>query len=181
MATTTYGIHGVEPVLQALKTKLDADLPAAIAGVNTDFALVTGWTNLSVPVVKDHSIPTPMVKEFPLIGMVVVGDSTYDDTGFEVTTDYNVGIVVFEQDAEHDVMSRKLRGQVLAAKRAVMAGASTTRRRLTITQAGMSNGRMGLQGTRYGPAIAEVVDDEAPPYAYWSWAQIVVRITTDEE
>jgi hypothetical protein len=178
---STYGLHGIEPVFQALKTKLEADLPAVITAVNAEFASVSGWSTLSVPVVKDHSPPTPMVKEFPLVGMVALNDSTDDDVGYEVTTDYTVGLVVFEQDAEHDVMSKKLRGQVLAVKRAVMAGASTTRRRLSITPTGMSDGRMGLLGTRYGPAAAQVVNEEAPPYAYWSWAMVQVRVTCDEE
>jgi hypothetical protein len=177
---TTYGIHGVEPIVQALKTKLDTDLPAVIAAVNTEFSAATLVT-LTTPVVKDHAIPTPMVKEFPLVGMTVIGDNPYDDTGYEITTDYTIGVVVFEQDAEHELMTRKLRGQVLAVKRAILAGASAQRRRLTISQTGMSNGRMGLGPTRYGPAIAEIANDEAPPSAYWSWALVQIRVTCDEE
>jgi hypothetical protein len=117
-------VQDTEKTLDAVKAELEADLPAKVAAINTEAA---DGIEISEPVEVRISTRGELV-DFPLI-MVLPATSKpgkAGDTGGRIFKDHRVRIVVWEEDADEDVLARKLLRQMRAVNEVVMNGRKIT-------------------------------------------------------
>lgn len=162
------GVQGVEPVIAALKARLDTYLPAEVAQANADAA---DAYVLSDAVVFDY-LPTPSgeMGQFPIVGIAEDRSRFEDDTGWSATSVWLVRVVVWEQDADQRALAFKLRRWERCLLRVALKN-----RRLTDPRSAAGWGIV-LDGTEAGPSF-ELED----PRVYVSWRSITATIRSEEE
>lgn len=164
---TSSGIQGVEPVIAALKVRLDAELPGEVILTNSDH---TDYP-LSAPTVLDY-LPTPQgeMGEFPLVGIGERRGRLEDDTGWSATGVYEVMVIAWDQDADQRALAFKLRRWERCLLRA-----SLKNRRLTDPRSQVG---WGLTAGDLLPGPTFELED---PRTYLSWRAVTITARSDEE
>lgn len=159
------GLQLIEPIIEALVARLTADLPAEIVVANAD---VSDTYTLEAPrSVLDFLPPPTFENQLPLVGVQDLGGRFEDDTGFTATGLYDIAVVVYLQDYDHQALVRKLRRYVRCLARVVLASRAVT-----------PSWGLTLQRIDYGPTLADSID---APQTYLSWASIVITARQDED
>lgn len=113
-------IPDIEPVIAALKHRLDTDLAAAIDAVNLE---VTDGTLIEQPQqILDYIPHEDQLLAFPTIGVAEGAGRWIDDTGWEATGVHELSIFAFVQADDQQTLVRRLRRTRRAVLRTVMAG-----------------------------------------------------------
>ena len=114
-------ILGIEPVVDGLVAKLQADLPAAIDAVNAQ--VTDGLTvDRGALQVLDHVPHILTLHQWPTIGVAEGPSIAEDDTGFEFTEVDELHVVCYLQDADQQALARRLRRLRLAVVRVCLSG-----------------------------------------------------------
>lgn len=120
MATTDL-INGSEPIVAAIKARIDTTLNGFITSVN---ALVTDGTTISNPITFDY-VPTETdLVSFPAVGIQEGTFHLEDDTGWGATGVQQFGLVIFEQRYSQEELARSLRRLRAAVTACILAGRS---------------------------------------------------------
>jgi len=165
-------IRGVEPAVNALRQRIEDDLPANIAAIN---ATVTDGTLIEDPVVvTDYVQPPGELVQFPSIGIEHGPGRWEDDTGYGATGVYDLIVVAFVQNADQQSLARYVRRYHLALTRTIF---STSR------NLGSGDGipwSAQVNGFDFGPALTVKEVHDTPPHTYMTWVAIAVRVKLDE-
>lgn len=167
-------IPDIEPVIAALKKRLDDDLPAAIDAVNAE---VTDGTLVEQPQqILDHIPPHEILLAFPTIGVGEGIGRWQDDTGFESTGVHELSVVAFIQASDQQTLVRQLRRMRRAVLRTVMAD------RVLQDAADPSCNRawgVMLRQVIPGPTLGDL---QAEQVVTWlSWVRVVIEARSDSE
>jgi hypothetical protein len=159
-------IELTEPVILALKERLDDELPATIAAINS---AVDDGIELGQPSEVLDYIPPPSDQLSPPVIGVGEGPSRFeDDSGFSATGKHEILVVVYDQSSDQRALSRQLRRWKVAIVRIVLADRNL----------GGAAWGTGLIGTVPGPTL---VDNAERPREWFSWTGIRLWAKRDEE
>lgn len=157
-----FSLH--EPIIDALVTRLQADLPAAIATLNG--TVTDGWPLEEPAQILDYVPTDGRLGAFPTIAIQDVGVTLENDVGSSAESRTELGIVYFLRQQDPQGMARQLRryGRVIAS----------------VALAGRSLPPQGW-GTGYvrwvpGPTL-EVQED---PRTWMTWAAVIIWAKGDE-
>lgn len=164
-------IRGPEPAVNALRERLEQDLPAAVDQINAE---VTDGYAIDLPArVLDYMPPFDTIQAFPTVCIVHGPGRFEDDTGYEATGVYDLTVVAVLSDADQQALTRKLRRYLLALTRVALEGRNLG------TGDGVPWG-VTLRGFDFGPAMADKPDTAQPPAAFLSWTELTVTVKLDE-
>jgi len=164
-------LRGVEPAVEALRTRIATDLNAHIDTIN---ATVTDGTTIPHPEqVLDYMPSVGELVAFPTIGIEHGPGRFEDDTGFEATGVYELIVVSFVQHAEPQALARMVRRYQLAVLRTVMKDRNLG------SGTGIPWGVV-LRGMDFGPALTRRDRGDGPPDTYMTWSAIALTVKLDE-
>lgn len=154
------------PLVQALQTRLQNDMPTFINQVNAQF------TNPDFPVDQIQNVFdfVPSIKylsAFPAIGIAEGDITVQDDTGWAFDANTTFSVVVFEQRSEQRELSWALRKLSVAVTRCIMQGRS-------LPPDGWS---LQLRRVRPGPTLGR--DENPRQWMSTTTVQVDVRSTQD--
>jgi hypothetical protein len=165
-------IPDIEPVIAALKARLDEDLPTAVDTVN---ATVTDGTLIEQPQQILDYIPHPgILTAYPTIGISEGIGRWADDIGVEVTGLHELSIVAFLQADDQQTLVRQLRRTRAAILACVMDG-----RVLEDATDPTRNRAWGvlLRQIIPGPSLEVTTPEQV---VWWmSWVRIVIEARSD--
>lgn len=155
-----------EPVVAALKARLEEEMTATIAAINE---AATDGFQLSAPSqVLDYIPPPSDLLEPPVIGIGDAPSRFEDDIGSSATGRHELLIVAYDQSDEQRALAWKLRRWSQA-----IARISLSTRKL-----GSAAWGTGLVGIRPGPTL---VDNPEKPRDWFSWVGVTIWAKTEEE
>lgn len=156
-----------EPVVAALKTRLETDLPAVIAQVNA--AVTDGFTITDPKQVLDFLPPQSHLTAFPT---VAIGDGPTrfeDDIATSATGRHEIMMLAFLQDSDQRALAWKLRRYGRAIASTALQGRAL----------GSAQGwGMGLVSIVPGPTLG---DDPEHPRTFYSWTAVTIWVKGDED
>lgn len=167
-------IPDVEPVIVALKKRLDDDLPATVDAVN---AAITDGILIEHPQqILDYIPPAELLLAFPTIGIAEGNDRIEDDTGHASTGVHELSVVVFVQADDQQVLVSRLRRMRAAVARTIMDG--------RVLEDAVDPSRNRAWGVTYrrgipGPTLGDVKDDRVQ--SWMSWTQLVFECRSDSD
>lgn len=163
MAVTV--MEGVEPIIDAIITRFNDEVAAAVATVN---ARDTKGIELAAPptsAILDY-VPTPsLLTHFPTIAIEDGASRLTDDNGWAATGLDELVIVVFEQDADQRRLAIKLRRWQLIIRSIVLQDRTV----------GPAWGLVD-KGTRPGPTLGRNED----PQDWMSWTALMVEVRSEQ-
>lgn len=157
------------PIIRALKARMEsAALETALAAIRVDEPKYA--SKLVAPArVFEYAPPTSLITAFPVIGFTDVDGRLTDDTGFDVTGDYDVGIIVYLNDPDPEVLALALRLYLGAIVRVALEG--------RILGTGSADGAWGTVAKRVIPGPG-ILTDEDPAvrarHGYFAWSTFVL-------
>ena len=154
-----------EPIIAALKARLEADLPAVITAINSD---VTDGVTIGAPVaIYDFIPPVALLNDFPTVG-IGDGPSTFeDDQGFSMTGKHRFLVVAYQCDQDQRALAAKLRRYARAVVRVLRSD----------LQIGPGWGS-GIERIDPGPTLTDNPDN---PRTFTSWTGVALWVKADEE
>lgn len=162
-----------ERVASALRSAVATDINTRIDAVNS---AVTDGTTIEYPKeVLDHMPPLDAVFDFPLIGIIDGPGTWEDDTGFEAKGVYQMSLICVLQNAEIQLLVRQTRRYVKALVNSIMYATDNLPRRSLGPIYGMRVVRIVP-----GQIFNEVHDESSPPYAFVTWAELVIECLVEE-
>lgn len=164
-------IRGPEPAVNALRERLEQDLPAAIDAVNSD--VTDGYTVEHPARVLDYMPPFDTIQSFPTVCIEHGPGRFEDDTGYEATGVYDLTVIAVLSDADQQSLTRKLRRYLLAMTRVTLEGRDLG------SGTGIPWG-VTVVGFDFGPALADKARKAEEPAAFRSWTELTVRVKLDE-
>ena len=154
-----------EPVIAALRDRLEDDLPAAITSLN---ASVTDGFTISNPVnVYDFIPPVALLLDFPTVGIGDAPSTFEDDQGFSMTGRHRLLICAYLSDPDQRALAWKLRRYSQAIVRVLRSD----------QQIGPGWGS-GVERIDPGPTLT---DNPEAPQTFTSWVGVAIWVKTDEE
>ena len=158
-----------EPVVRALRARLEAELPAAIADLN---ARLPAGEQLPAPhAVLDYPVAPGEVLEFPTLGIVDRASDIEDDTGFSATGRHRLLVVVHHMHPEQRQLAWALRRYAQAVVRVALRD-----RALLLPDGTVAAGIVGFDTLIPG----ETLDREAEPQEWQSWTAVGVWARREE-
>ncbi len=167
-------VPDIEPVIAALKRRLDDDLPAAIAAVN---AAVTDGTLIDAPqAILDYMPPLELLLAFPTIAIGEGPGRIEDDTGHASTGVHELSVVAFVQADDQQTLVRQLRRMRTAVLRTIL-----DERRLEDAIDPTRNRAWGVQLRQVvpGPTLGDLQAQSV--VTWWSYVRIVIEARSDSE
>lgn len=158
----------IEPAVDALLSRLQSDLPAAVTTVNGEHS--DGYTIEAPAQVYDFVPPESMLTDFPTVGITHVDGRFEDDIGSSATGVYRLAVYTFVQDSDQEALAKKIRRTTLAVARVVLASRNFG------TGSGVPWG-VTVDRIDYGPALA----DTDKPESYMSFSVLTVQVKLDED
>jgi len=156
-----------EPIVTALKERLEDDLPAAIAAIN---AAVTDGFTLSEPSEILPYIPPPSDLLVPPVIGIGEGPSRFeDDIGGSATGKHELLVVAYDQSSDQEALTWRLRRWAQAIARVALADRNL---------GGAAAWGTGLIATAPGPTL---VDDAENPREWFSWVGLRLWAKREEE
>jgi hypothetical protein len=153
------------PAIRALKVRLEADLPAAIA----DHNLETQSIDLPAPTaILDYVPPISLLVDFPTIGIGDGPTAFEDDNAWSATGRHDLLIIAYCQNADQEVLAWQLRGFAR-----VIATVVLDRRNL-----GEGAWGTGLTRIEPGPTLA---DDPENPREFASWVGVRIWAKSEQD
>ena len=170
-------IRGTEQAVDALRDRLEADLPAAITAINAEApATADGYTIENPQLVLDYVPPLDHLNTFPTVCVAQGPGRFEDDNAWHATGVYELAAVAFLQDSDQQALTRRIRRYNLALMRVVLKDRNLG------SGTGIPWG-VTLKRIDFGPALADMdgLADDAPPRAYITFTAVVVEVKLDEE
>lgn len=153
-----------EPVVTALRDRLEAELPAAVAEVN---AAVTDGITIEPPAqVLDYVPNLEELTVFPTVAIQDLPSRFEDDIGSSATGRHQLQIVTFVAVPELRALAWSLRRHARAVATVALAGRS-------LPPAGWGT---TLERVDPGPTLSQ----EEGPRTWMSWVGVVINARTDE-
>jgi hypothetical protein len=163
-----------EPVVAALVARLTSDLTAQIDQVNAE---ATDEIAVRYPQrVLDHLPTLEVMTAFPVVAIGEGAGNLTDDTGHSMTGQYTISVLVYESDADQQVLTTRLRRLRLAAFRTVVAG------RTLPTADGSGIAAFGLDPRRLiaGDRLADFDRSTQKIASFMGYCGFTVECLTDE-
>lgn len=161
-------LSGAEPAVDALVTKLTANLATYVTAVN---ALFPGGTLIETPAqILPYVPPLDQVMDPSLIGVGLLRGRAEDDTGSSMTGYYGLAVVTFVQDADQLALTRKVMRLHRAVYSCVMEGRN----------AGVLWGLRNPQHD-FGQTLANRPGANEPPGSFLTWFTLTVEGRLEEQ
>jgi hypothetical protein len=161
-------LRGIEGAVNALRNRLEADLPAAITTINA--AVTDGYTIDNPVEVLDHVPPLSTRVNFPFVAVEDGYGEFLVDNGFFAEGQYRISVLAFLQESTQQALARKLRRYQLALLRVSMQNRNL----------GSGTGipfSVQLERTDPGPTLGERED----PTQWLSWVAVTLKVKLIEE
>lgn len=161
-------IRGVEPAVNALRNRLETQLPTEIIDINS--GVTDGYTITDPVAVLDYIPPPSMLMNFPIVCIGRVQGHFEDDNGSSATGVYDLAVVTYLQDVDQQALVRRLERYTLAVQRTVMYDRNL----------GVGTGvpwSVKLERVDYGPTLG----DDKQPDNWLSWTAVTIQVKIDEE
>lgn len=156
-----------EPVVHAVRDRLNANLAAHITAINAAAATVADGFTIENPAAVLDYIPSPgELVNFPTVG---IGDGRQlfrDDIGHNAELDCHITVVAYLADADQRALAWRLRRYSQAIARTILADRNL----------GTAAYGTGLDRVDPGPTLAS---DESPR-TFLSWIAVTIRASRDE-
>jgi hypothetical protein len=155
-----------EPVIHALRDRLEADLPAVISQINADSD--DDFTLADPVAVHGFVPPIALLEDFPTVGIGDAPSRFEDDVGHSATGRHELIVIAYLQDEDQEALAWRLRRYSQALVRVALAGRNL----------GDAAWGTGLVSVSPGPTLG---DDPENPQTFASWVGVRMWANRDEE